>query len=308
MDDTDLVLAEEQAVLDDHENKVEDMIKRLEDLVVTTEPVTHHASGIGDDRPEDTRRSITEVKHLSQRLDHVRDSLMKVKRVIDNKELEVCSLEGHEERVKSISADLQVIKHDMLLLGDYDSLAERAAGLEEASFEIWVAIKRQLKNINAESSICKETGLSEVKLPKVSVPTFDGKVLSWKSFWEQFDATIHSKAGLNDTAKLIYLQDALKDGPSRFVIQGMTQTSESYKEAIRCLKECYDQSWLVQEEHIRSIVDAVPVKNSSDKELCRLHDAATRHYWALKAAKNNSFDTVLTVILQQKLDEKTRLK
>ena len=106
----------------------------------------------------------------------------------------------------------------------------------------------------------------------------------------------------------MYLQDAVKDGPARFVIQGLTQTSESYEEAIKCLKELYDRRRLVEEEHIRSIVDAVPVKNGNDKELRRLYDAVTQHYRALKAAKSDSFDTVLTVILQQKLDEKTRLK
>ena len=53
---------------------------------------------------------------------------------------------------------------------------------------------------------------------------------------------------------------------------------------------------------------SVPVKNGSDKELRRLYDAATQHYRALKAAKTDSFDTVLTVILQQKLDDKTQLK
>ena len=39
------------------------------------------------------------------------------------------------------------------------------------------------------------------------------------------------------TAKLMYLQHALKDGPTRFVIQELTQTSESYEEDIKCLKE-----------------------------------------------------------------------
>ena len=117
-----------------------------------------------------------------------------------------------------------------------------------------------------------------MKLPKVSVSTFDDKVLNWKNFWEQFDATIHSKPGLSDTAKLMYLQDALNDGPARFLIQGLTRTSESYEEAIKCLKERYNQPRLIQEEHIRSIVDAVPVKNGSDKELRRLYDATTKHY------------------------------
>ena len=70
----------------------------------------------------------------------------------------------------------------------------------------------------------------------------------------------------------MYLQDALKDGPARFVIQRLSRTSESYEEAIKCLKEWYDHPRLVQEERIRNIVDAVPVKNSSDKELRRLYD------------------------------------
>ena len=155
-------------------------------------------------------------------------------------------------------------------------------------------------------TVSKETGLSGVKLPKVSVPTFDGKVLNWKSFWEQFEATIYCKTWLNNTEKLMYkyLQGALKNSLARFVIQGLTWTSESYEKAITCLKEWYDRPRLFQEEHICSIVAAVPVKNSSDKELRRLYDDATQHYWALKAAKNDLFETVLAVILQQKLDER----
>ena len=45
-------LAEEQAVLDNQEDKVEDMTERPEDLVKTTEPVMPHASDIhaGDHR------------------------------------------------------------------------------------------------------------------------------------------------------------------------------------------------------------------------------------------------------------------
>ena len=87
---------------------MEHLIERLEDLVATTEPKVPRASGKGDDRPG--VKLVTEAEHLSQRLDQVHDSLMKVKRVKDDKELDVCPLEGREERVKSIDADLQVIK------------------------------------------------------------------------------------------------------------------------------------------------------------------------------------------------------
>ena len=211
-EDDQVALNSDENVFDEHVNRVSDIIERLEKLqdLVTTEPVTPHASGISDDRPG--VRSVTEEEHLSRRLDQVNDSLMKVKRVKDDKSLDMCPLEGQEERVKSIDADLQVIKRDMLLIGEYKSLAERATALEEASVVIRVAIKGRLKNLNAESLGSKETGLGEVKLPKLCVATFDGKVLNWNNFWEQFDVTIQSKTGLSDTAKLMYLQDALKDG------------------------------------------------------------------------------------------------
>ena len=209
----------EEAVFDEHVNYVSDIIERLEQL--------------------------EDLFDLSRRLSHVYDSLMKVKRVVEDKELDMCLLEGYEEKLKSINTYMQGLKRDMLLIDEYESLAGKAAGLEEASFELQVAIKHLLKNTKTESTVSKDKGLSGVKLPKVSVLTFDGKVLNWKSFCEQFDTTIHYKTGLNDTEKLLYWQDALKNGPARFVIQGLTQTSENYEEAITCLKDRYDRLCLV---------------------------------------------------------------
>ena len=55
-------------------------------------------------------------------------------------------------------------------------------------------------------------------------------------------------------------------------------------------------------------MDVIPVKNGSDKELHRLYDDVTQHYQELKAAKSDSIEMLLTVILLQKLDEKTWLK
>ena len=91
-------------------------------------------------------------------------------------------------------------------------------------------------------------------------------------------------------------------------LQGLTQKLESYEKAINRFMERYDRSRLVQEEHMCSIVDAVLVRYGSDKELCHLYDAVTQDYQALKVRKNNSFEMLLIVILEKKLDEKTLLK
>ena len=104
-------------------------------------------------------RLVTEVEYLSQRLSYVHDSLMKVKRVVEEKETDICILDGHEERLKSIHTNLQRIKHDMPLIDDFESLAGKAAGLEETSFEIQVSINRLLKNIKSEYTVSKRNGI-----------------------------------------------------------------------------------------------------------------------------------------------------
>ena len=98
-----------------------------------------HASDKGVGRAE--ARSISEAEHLSRRLSQVHDSLTKVKRVVlEDKETDMCSLESHEERLKTIDADLQAIKRDMLLIDDYERLVGKADGLVEALFNLRVAI------------------------------------------------------------------------------------------------------------------------------------------------------------------------
>ena len=81
----------------------------------------------------------------------------------------------------------------------------------------------------------------------------------------------------------MYLQDALKDGSARFLIEGLTRTSESYEEAIKWLKERYNCPCFSREEHICSIVDEAPIKNGSDKEIRCFYNAVI----ALSSAKRS---------------------
>ena len=61
--------------------------------------------------------------------------------------------------------------------------------------------------------------VSTVKLPKIEVPCFEGNILNWGIFWEQFGDMIHIKEQLSDAYKLAYLQHALKDGTDKYAIQ-----------------------------------------------------------------------------------------
>ena len=86
---------------------------------------------------------------------------------------------------------------------------------------------------------------TSIKLPKLSIPKFDGDVFNWRTCWEQFGVSIHSRPQLSDAEKLAYLKDALKDAPAERVIQGLAQMAGTYNEVIECLLNRYDRLRLI---------------------------------------------------------------
>ena len=64
------------------------------------------------------------------------------------------------------------------------------------------------------------------------------------------EATIHKIEHLSDAEKLAYLKDALKDGPARNVIQGLTQMASTYNKAIKCLQDWFNHPSLIQRAHV----------------------------------------------------------
>ena len=144
-----------------------------------------------------------------------------------------------------------------------------------------------------------------VKLPKLDVPTFDGNVLNWQTFWEHFCVAVHDHTNITDAEKLVYLQNSLKEGSAKSAIEGLSRSGEHYSEAIECLRSRYDRPRLIHQTHVRRIIEIAPLKEGSGKELRRLHDVAQQHLRALKAMKHEPSGPFITSLLELKLDSGT---
>ena len=140
-------------------------------------------------------------------------------------------------------------------------------------------------------------------MPKISFPSFDGNFLNWNTFWEQFEIAIHSKEQLTDAEKLSYLKDSLKSGPARHVIEGLTQTSGNYAEAIACLQSRYDRPRLIHQAHVRAVTETPPLKVGNGKELRRIHDVINQHMRAINTMRSNSLEAFVTSVIELKLDQ-----
>ena len=133
----------------------------------------------------------------------------------------------------------------------------RQAGLAEPLFDASLNIKgllyrRREVPVSEESSHTAPTSHG-VRLPKLDVPTFDGDILNWRTFWEQFCIAIHDCAHLSDAEKLAYLRHALKDGTAKSTIEGLSRSWDHYAEAVKCLETRYNRPKLIHQVHVKKI-------------------------------------------------------
>lgn len=149
------------------------------------------------------------------------------------------------------------------------------------------------------------TDISRVKLPKLDIPTFNGDLLNWKQFWEQFCVAVHNRTSISNAEKLAYLRNALKDGTAKSAIEGLSKTGEHYVEAVECLKNRYDRPRLIHQTHVKCILDSPPLKEGSGRELRRLHDTVQQHIRALKVLGHEPSGPFITSVIELKLDTNT---
>ena len=296
--ETDEAATKEQEFFDEHQRKTMEFVDRLGDLLAKPQPDVHPPASTTD-------------RLVDRQLDLLADSVRTIKRAIEHPELvDMHVLTSYLEKIRSLEAELQGARKEVLLLDDYGGRVRRASDIEQSLFDLRVAISRLMERVKKEPSppVIAPPILAGVNLPRIEIPTFDGSILNWRLFWEQFQAAVHDKPQLGEVDKLTYLRDALKDGPAKSVVQGLTQTAESYQEAIRCLKDRYDRPRLTHREHVRSILQAPPLKAHNGREVRKLYDICTQHIRAIKASDSFDLDTFLTIIMELKLDEVTKLK
>ena len=105
--------------------------------------------------------------------------------------------------------------------------------------------------------------------------------------------------------KIVYLQQAVKNGSAKPIIEGLLCSGENFKGAIYCLKSRFNCPRLLHRAHVRKIVEAASLKDSSGKELRRLHDTAQQHLGALNAMGSEPDVSFITSVIELKLNVDT---
>lgn len=163
--------------------------------------------------------------------------------------------------------------------------------------------QNQNQNHNGQQNLNQ----SNVKLPKIGLPSFEGSYHTWMSFKNRFTKLIHEKTSLSNVEKLEYLKSCVK-GEAEKAIQRFQITDQNYTAAWERLNAKYDNMRILQDTQIETIIDRCEIKQESAKEIRELIDVVQESLESLAnlGVATDSWDPMLVVLVKRKLPFKTR--
>ena len=144
----------------------------------------------------------------------------------------------------------------------------------------------------------------------MEIKKFNGNILEWQSFWDQFSSAIHNKENISNIGKFTYLKSFLCDSANH-TISGLTLTSENYCQAIELLIRRYANPQALIAAHMKKLVFIPRVKNPNDVlDLRKLLDQVESSVRNLKSLKieTSSYVQLLVPLLNEKLPNDLRLR
>ena len=201
-EDVDALDVEEE-VYNAHGSHVMEIIDRLEQLTVIEESLPLPTEAAADPSQSVNKR----LQYLEQEKQSIMESLRNI--ISEPEAHKRLRSQKRQEEISALSTQLSGLVAEILALtGDTNTLMHTAAPIKKDLSNLHFEVRMLLLDLG-DSHKPSEVS-SKVQVPKISIPTFNGKILCWKKFWDHFNATIHSNPGLSDAEKLTYLQDALK--------------------------------------------------------------------------------------------------
>ncbi|XP_037932605.1 uncharacterized protein LOC119667388 [Teleopsis dalmanni] len=184
----------------------------------------------------------------------------------------------------------------------------------EAFFEIerklhnkLMLIKSKLKLLNSSDGISENTvTLQSVKLPQITLPSFDGNPLMWVQFRDLFLQLIDEQP-FKPMQKMFYLTTNLIGEPKN-LIKHLPASTENYATAWQILRSRYDNKRLLITALLNKLLSQSSLTAETSSGLKSLHDVTKECILGLKAQGIliEQWDAILVHLTLKKLDRGTQ--
>lgn len=164
-------------------------------------------------------------------------------------------------------------------------------------------------NAQSESSESNQSNShnTNIKLPPITLPTFDGNYEQWLFFRDTFESLIHKDESIPIINKFHYLRLSLK-GQAAQLLTSLECSASNYQVAWDLLVKRYENKQVLIKNHIKAIFELEPIAKESLLSLRGLLDGMTRHLRALEVLGQpvNYWDSLIIHLFSLKLDSFTR--
>ncbi|XP_072400667.1 uncharacterized protein [Diabrotica undecimpunctata] len=159
----------------------------------------------------------------------------------------------------------------------------------------------------SNNSNISNAATQQVKLPSISLPSFDGKFDQFLFFKDTFQSLIHNNKSIPDINKFHYLRLSLK-GQAADLLKSLEVSANNYIVAWNLLVQRYENKPLLKKNHIKALFETKPATNECHLELRNILDDMNRHLRALQVLEEpvDSWDALLIHLFSTKLDSITR--
>lgn len=99
------------------------------------------------------------------------------------------------------------------------------------------------------------------RLPKISIPKFEGDLLEWVRFRDIFSSIVHNESSLADIEKFHHLVGSLSGEPLR-IVSSFSLTSDNYHHAWKALEERYNNKRILAAAYLHKVKQFRPSDQS----------------------------------------------
>lgn len=146
----------------------------------------------------------------------------------------------------------------------------------------------------------------EIKLPRISLPSFSGKYSDWTSFHDLFVSMIDSNLAIQDVHKLHYLKSSVS-GEAEALLRHIPVTESNYKDAWATLKKRYDNKRFIVNSLLKRFMSQRSITSESSQAIKMLLDTTNECLSAMKnvGIDSTNWDPILVYIIVTKLDSES---
>ena len=151
------------------------------------------------------------------------------------------------------------------------------------------------------------------ELPRIKVPTFDGDILGWSTFWSTFESTVDGRRELSNSQKLNYFKQAIKDPSLQMLLNSPIETPDTYPDLVAEMKQRFEKPREIHRAIIKQMTSLSSPKFTRtslriwyDSLKCGIANLKASKHYDLDAFLSSYFYSALPPKLQTLWDQETR--